>query len=705
MFKDLKLGVKLILVGTLAVVLPLIIVGSFAVSKAGDGLRKIEFEQLAGTSTALSEAVTNALQGELRVITALANDQAIIDVATAVNAKGKQATQRQQQALNEKIVRMGDTQGLRENSQAIVIVGLDGQCFAASKPSYLGVSVTDRIYFKDAVAGKTSIGQANLNKVTQKPFIPIAAPIYSGDGRVVGMVANILEIEFLTTLISSATIGETGYAYMLDRSGTFIAHPVKKHIFNLNANELKGMESLTERMTSGQKGVESYIFENIPKVAGFAPVKLTGWSIGLTLPEDEFLAPAKSVRNIVLLVSISSLIIAFLIYYFFAKSITSDLQKGVNLALKVAEGDLNAEIDIQQKDEIGVLADALREMVKSMRRGVDLAVRIADGDLTTELGTHEDNSKNMLMNAMNKMTQKLREIVREIGNASNNVASGSEEMSTTSQQLSQGSSEQASAAEEASASMQQMAANIRQNADNALQTDKIATQSATDAQRGGQAVDETVKAMRTIAEKITIVEEIARQTDLLALNAAIEAARAGEHGKGFAVVAAAVRRLAERSAAAAGEISKLSVDSVDIAQQAGSLLDQIVPNIQKNAQLVQEIAAASQEQNAGAEQINAAIQQLNQVVQQNAAASEEMASTSEELANQAVRLQETISYFRLDENNTSFIKNAPQAVHDTAPQTKIAHIATNRISTEGINLNLSDSPPTSDRHDMDFERY
>jgi methyl-accepting chemotaxis protein len=191
--------------------------------------------------------------------------------------------------------------------------------------------------------------------------------------------------------------------------------------------------------------------------------------------------------------------------------------------------------------------------------------------------------------------------------------------------------------------MEEMTANIRQNADNALQTEKIAIQSAGDAQESGEAVAKTVKAMREIAGKISIIEEIARQTNLLALNAAIEAARAGEHGKGFAVVASEVRKLAERSQIAAGEISQLSSSSVEVADRAGVMLANMLPNIQKTAELVQEITAACREQDAGAEQINKAIQQLDQVIQQNASAAEEMSSTAEELSSQADQLQTSIA--------------------------------------------------------------
>jgi methyl-accepting chemotaxis protein len=237
--------------------------------------------------------------------------------------------------------------------------------------------------------------------------------------------------------------------------------------------------------------------------------------------------------------------------------------------------------------------------------------------------------------------------VADLGAAGSNVAAGSQQLSASSEEMSQGATEQAAAAEEASSSMEQMSANIRQNADNATQTERLALQSASDAKEGGKAVQETVAAMREISGKISIIEEIARQTNLLALNAAIEAARAGEHGKGFAVVASEVRKLAERSQLAAAEIGKLSTTSVQVAERAGDMLSRIVPDIQKTAELVQEISAACREQDQGADQINKAIQQLDQVIQQNAMASEEMASTSEELSAQADQLQAVVAFFSI----------------------------------------------------------
>jgi methyl-accepting chemotaxis protein len=326
-------------------------------------------------------------------------------------------------------------------------------------------------------------------------------------------------------------------------------------------------------------------------------------------------------------------------------TMTANLNATAAVANEVAQGNLSVEARrLSDKDTLGI---ALERMIAALNVSADVANEIARGNLTVEAKRVSDKDK--LGIAFETMVARLRQIVSEALTAAQNVSAGSQELSASAEQLSQGATEQASSAEEASSSMEQMASNVKQNADNANQTEKIAAQSARDAEASGAAVGRAVEAMQTIAEKITIVQEIARQTDLLALNAAVEAARAGEHGKGFAVVASEVRKLAERSQAAAAEIGTLSADTVKVAQEAGGMLSRLVPDIKKTAELVQEITAACREQDVGAAQINQAIQQLDKVGQQNASASEQVSSTSEELASQAEQLQSTISFFRIED--------------------------------------------------------
>jgi methyl-accepting chemotaxis protein len=307
------------------------------------------------------------------------------------------------------------------------------------------------------------------------------------------------------------------------------------------------------------------------------------------------------------------------------------------------------------------------------------------------------------------ITQSINRALAEVNSAVENVAAASEELASTSEELSQGATEQAASVEEATSSVEEMASNIRSNADNAGQTEKISRQAAKDAEESGKAVVSAMGAMKTIAQKISIIEEIARQTNLLALNAAIEAARAGEHGKGFAVVAAEVRKLAERSQSAAAEISELSINSTGVAEQAGAMLTRLVPDIQKTAQLVEEISVACNEQDTGAEQINKAIQQLDQVIQQNASASEEMSSTAEELSSQAETLRAVLASLihvrvvaprrskgqRRQASTSAKAKSSPHGGKSARP----GHPG-------GVKLLLNgDHEPEADDLDKDFERY
>ncbi len=382
--------------------------------------------------------------------------------------------------------------------------------------------------------------------------------------------------------------------------------------------------------------------------------------------------------NAIIVASISGISTLLLIFFLFivTKAISKPLEKLGVAANSIANGDLSTTIEIDQKDEIGLVANAFREMV-----------------------------------------EKLSNVVIDVKSAAQNVASGSEELSSSSQGMSQGALQQAASAEEASASMEQMTANIQQNADNATETEKIAIKASIDAKESGEAVTKTVDAMSNIAEKISIIEEIARQTNMLALNAAIEAARAGEQGKGFAVVAAEVRKLAERSQIAAGEISELASGSVEVAQKAGSMLEKLVPNIQKTTELIQEISAASNEQRTGVEQANKALQQLDQVIQQNASASEEMASTSEELASQADQLQTTIDFFSVDEGNRNNSVNTFSQTHThkksvkkeiklALPKKRIDYkIKPAKVSETGIEISLESNGVNGDSFDNDFEKY
>lgn len=500
--------------------------------------------------------------------------------------------------------------------------------------------------------------ESNGNK-NEKPSLFIGCIVIDNGEVIAVVIAEINSNEINNIVVSNNTMGESGETYIV--GDDYLFRTDSKFTDKSTTLSQISKTKASERALSGQHGSDIINdFRGMEVLSSYEKLNIKGlnWAIITEIDEDEIMEPKSNLINTILIICAIIAIIMMPVLYFIGQSLSRPLKKEVEYAKKLANGELDATIDINQKDEIGVLADALRTIAQSTKR-----------------------------------------VITSVINATNNLADASFQLSASSQNLSSGASEQASSIEEVSASMEEMTSNIQQNADNANQTEKITNAVSTQVSEGSNIVLSSVESMEKIADKISIISDIAFQTNILALNASVEAARAGEYGKGFGVVASEVGKLADKTKLAASEINEISKASVEIAGKTKDLMGKLVPSIQNSSMLVQEISAASKEQRDAADQINNAIQILNDVSQQNAASAEEMATNSEELSSQAEQLVSVISHFKivgLNENKRKKSSSTPKLITE-----RKVNYPYHKNDDIGVDIDLH----APDNMDDDFERF
>ncbi|WP_320041686.1 methyl-accepting chemotaxis protein [uncultured Desulfobacter sp.] len=606
--RKLTLKTKLIIGGVVAAILPLIVVGIFAIFESSTALVSLAEGQAELTAKNLATMVNLSMEQEVEKAQAMASESFIQEIAKKPgNDETLASVEKYLAAVYERI---------GEKYVFFFVTDSSGQVIADSdhgKYRQQNMNLADRKYFQAAKSGKSIVSEPVLSKASGLHIFVVAVPLQDSSGAFAGILGVSVKLSFLSDEFISIKMGKTGYPFMVGNDGVFIAHPVKDYIFKLNVSKLEGMEEIARRSLGGESGVEKYRFKGTDKIAGFAHVAATGWSLMVTQNESEFLAPVVSIRNMVLAAGVVFLVLTVVAVLWFVKGIMAllghDPAEIANVANQIAQGDLTYQFPTTGKALTGVYAnmqkmtDNLKNMFMDISQGVQTLTSSA-----TELSA---------------VSEQVKFGAEQSSQKANNVSSAAEEMATAMNSV-------AAATEQASANLQmivaaseEMTATINEISSNTAKGSHTTTQAVERAEHISQRVDALGRAASEISKVTETIADISEQTNLLALNATIEAARAGEAGKGFAVVAGEIKELAKQTAHATdeigeriGEVQSTTTESVSAIKEIVEIIDDINSIVTSVATAIEEQSATTQEISNNVSQAAIGVQEANENVNQ-----------------------------------------------------------------------------------------
>jgi methyl-accepting chemotaxis protein len=685
--KHRKLGNKLLIGGILVVAIPIIVIGIVSVYQISESTFKDKKEDMTVISESLAGAVEIGMYEQLVTIRTISSSNSVIEVAEKVAKEGEKNSQNEIILAQKELMKIMAVEGDRLSS--INLVDKDGIFYASSNNKMKGTNVAARDYFNKALKGTPNVGSVVISAATGRVVCTAATPIYSSTGKdITGVAMMALELKFFSDVFDKMKIGKAGYAYIADKNGFYITHPVKDKILKENISQIKGMEAVWELVKQGKSGITECTLEGIRKVAAVSPVPITGWSVVSIIPVEELYAPARFTRNVIIAIGVISLILASGFFYFFARSLTRPLIDLVGSAQKIAGGDLAVEVtSAERQDEIGSLARAFALMIQSLKEKAQIAEKIAASDLTVKVTPLSD--ADALGNAFATMVEKLRGQIQGVIEGVNVLAlSGSEIMASVSQ-LTSGAAETATSVSETTTTVEEVKQTAEVSSQKARHVSELGQRTLEISRAGLKSIEDTVNGMNRIREQmdsiadmvirlseqsqaigeiIATVNDIAEQSNLLAVNASIEAAKAGEQGKGFAVVAQEIRSLAAQSKQATTQVrnilfdvqkaigsavmateqgSKAVEEGVKLSTQAGESIDVLAESVTEATNAAIQIAASSQQQLIGMDQVVSAMENIRESSLQMASSTKQTEKAAHDLHNLGQRLQEIVKLYKV----------------------------------------------------------